>query len=151
MYLGVILTVLPLVIFGAAGWLLFVWMKNRRLGGPGQSSLYRRALRSTDIPEGADTSVWLSRLRSEERREKKQGWKAWVPSVLIVALILAVNTDSALDDADTGLGRALAVLVPLGVVGAFAAWMMVSLRRRTRRAHALRAALERIEDPPPRQ
>lgn len=138
-------TVLPLVIVMGAGWWFLVWFESRRLGGRGQFALYRRALRSSEIPAGADTAAWLSQFRRDEREGAKRSWKSWTPPVVLLALIVGVNITSAFDGADSGLGRALAVLVPLSIAGAYVGLVTVKVRRETRRSRALKATLERLD------
>lgn len=141
--LALVLTALPIIITLGILWWSFVWYENRRLGGRGQSALFRRALRSSEVPPGANTALWSRQLQRAERTDAKRGWKAWVPSAVIVALIVGVNVKSALEDADSGLGLALAVLAPLVLVSALVWWSAVAMRRGRRRRRALLAALTR--------
>jgi lipopolysaccharide export LptBFGC system permease protein LptF len=138
----VIFAVVPPVIAMGAGWWFLVRLENRRLGGRGQFALYRRALKSAEIPAGADTTAWLSQLRREERPEANRGWKSWIAPVVVLALIVGVNIASAFDGAVSRQGRALAVLVPLAVASAFVGLVTTTVRIGIRRRRALRATLE---------
>lgn len=139
---AVILAVVPPVVAMGAGWWFLVRLENRRLGGRGQFALYRRALKSREIPAGADTTAWLSQLRREERPEVNRVWKSWIVPFVVLALIVGVNITSAFDGADTGQGRTLAVLVPLALASACVGLVTFSVRMGLQRRRALRAALD---------
>ncbi|MBF4163380.1 hypothetical protein [Nocardioides acrostichi] len=102
---------------------------RRRLGGEGQLGLLRRALRTGEVPEGADREAWRRELARRVRAQQDMGIVVRVGDVVLLALTAAMVVLGVVLTITVSVGVGLGVVLT-GLLLALTVWLAARFRRR---------------------
>ncbi len=132
------------VVVAALGFIMWVRRQaGHQVGGRDQFTLFRKALRTGEVPPDADRRQWRAMI--DEQREKRAA--QWWFYGLLALFIAAINVYGALTSDLSAPARATILVFAVNIaVGCWVGLPALIVRRQNRRLDALR---EELDDPSP--
>jgi hypothetical protein len=121
-----------------AAFALLIWFGDRQFGGSRQRRLFQQAVRTGQIPDGADLERWRAILGTQLKKERAHPRRLWVQLTILLGIGFVGNVIASISDPGFSIEETVSLL---GIFVALGVFVFVTTRPIQRRQRARRARI----------